>query len=173
MPRMVVRTEHRVKCQLRQLRRDTRDKGMYRRCQIVLLAGKDRAHQQIADSVGCSVSWVRRVLNRFVEDGVAGLADHREDNGALKLDEHFLAELYEVVDRCPRDFGYPRPTRTQELLCRVMVKKTGVRVHPGTMSRALAMIQARLGRPKPTVNCPWPKRRRNRMASVRYSAIVP
>jgi transposase len=135
---------------------------MFQRCQIVLLAGKGRARKAVAESVGCSVSWVDRVLQRFRQEGIAGLVDHREDNGQVKLDEHFLADLYDLVDGSPQDRCYRRPTWTQELLCRVMQEKTGVKVHRATMSRALAMIRARLGRPKPTVGCPWPKRRRNK-----------
>jgi hypothetical protein len=34
------------------------------------------------------------------------------------------------------------------------------------MSLALKRIGARLGRPKPTVGCPWPKRRKNRCISA-------
>jgi hypothetical protein len=86
---------------------------------------------------------------------VAGLYDRREDNGETKLDERFLSTLYDIVDKQPTDFGYPRPTWTQELLAKVMEKLTEVKVHPGTMSRALKLIKARLGRPKPTVGCPW------------------
>lgn len=162
MPRMVVQVERRVKCQLRRLRRETKSKGMFQRCQIVLLVGKGRARKAVAEGVGCSVSWVDRVLQRFAKEGIAGLVDHREDNGQLKLDEHFLSDLYDLVDGSPQDWGYPRPTWTQELLCRVMQEKTGVKVHRSTMSRGLAMIGARLGRPKPVVGCPWRKRRRKR-----------
>jgi len=160
MPRMVVRIEHRVKCQLRKLRRETQDKRLFQRCQIVLQAGKGRPRKQIAEGVGCSVSWVDRVLARFRGEGPAGLVDHREDNGQVKLDEAFLAKLYELVDQSPPDHGWRRPTWTTELLCLVMEQTTGVKVHRATMSRALQMIQARLGRPKPAVGCPWPKRRR-------------
>jgi hypothetical protein len=43
-----------------------------------------------------------------------------------------------------------------------------VKVHPATMSRALRRIGARLGRPKPTVGCPWPDWKRNRrLAAIR------
>ena len=162
MPRMVVTLDRRVKYELRKLRRSTKDKGLFRRCQIVLLAARGRSRDGIGESLGCSVSWVDRVLRRYREQGVAGLVDHREDNGQVKLDEYFLCRLYKLVDGSPRDYGYARPTWTQELLCRVMQEQTGVRVHRGTMSIALKKIGARLGRPKPTVSCPWPARRKNR-----------
>ncbi len=168
MPRIVIRLEHRVKVRLRRLRRETRDKGLAVRCQIVLLVGKGRRRADVAESVGCSVSWVNRVAARFRDHGAAGLYDRREDNGAVKLDEWFLSTLYDLVDQSPRDHGFPRPTWTRELLTRAMFNRTGVGVHPATMGRALQAIGARLGRPRPTVGCPWPDRRRNRrLAEIR------
>jgi transposase len=160
--KIVLRLERRVKLTLRRMRRQTKDKGLADRCQIVLLTAKGRRRADVAESVGRSVSWVNRVVARFRDDGVPGLLDRREDNGESKLDEWFLSTLYDVVDASPQDHGYPRPTWTRELLAKVMFRLTGVTVHPATMSRALAQIRARLGRPRPTVGCPWPKARRNR-----------
>lgn len=165
--RIVIRLAHRVKLRLRRLRRQTRDKGLANRCQIVLLAAKGRRRAAIAEGLGCSVSWVNRVVARYDADGVAGLHDRREDNGAVKLDAWFLATPHGLVDASPRDHGFPRPTWTRELLAGVMFNRTGVSIHPATMSRALKAIGARLGRPRPTVGCPWPKRRRNkRLAEI-------
>jgi transposase len=164
---IVIRLEHRVKVRLRRTRRETNDKGLAQRCQIVLLAAKGRRRAAIADGVGCSASWVNRVVARFRDDGEAGLVDRREDNGTRKLDAGFLAVLYAVVDGSPQDHGYRRPTWTRELLAEVMFALLGVSVHAATMGRALAAIGARLGRPRPTVGCPWPaKRRENRLAEV-------
>jgi transposase len=160
--RMLFRLDRRVKMELRRLRRATRDKGLAMRLQIVLLADKQRKRPMIAEAVGCSVSWVHRVISRFGEFGSAGLYDRREDNGAMKIDERYLSILYDVVDGSPQDHGYPRPTWTQELLARVMHQLTGVKVHRSTMCRALSAIGARLGRPRPTVGCPWSKAAKTR-----------
>jgi transposase len=159
---MLFRLERRVKLQVRQMRRDTRDKGLAMRCQIVLLADRQRPRVAIAESVSCSVSWVQRVLRRFRQVGPPSLYDGREDNGQAKLDEWYLSRLYETVDQSPQDHGYLRPTLTQELLAKVMARQTGVKVHRATMSRALAAIKARLGRPRPTVGCPWCKSHKTR-----------
>jgi transposase len=168
MARMVVRVRGPVKRQLRKLHRQTNDKGLASRCQIVLLWGERARHFDIAKSVGCSISWVDRVIRRFRDHGVAGLHDRREDNGQTKVDEEYLAKLYEIVDKQPPDFGYPRPTWTQELLAKVMEELTDVKVHPTTMCRALQKNKARLGQPKPTVDCPWPKAKKNRrLAAIR------
>ena len=162
MCRIVFRLENRVKAQVRRIRRDTRDKRLAMRCQVVLLAHKQRKRASIAESVGCSVSWVQRILRRFREVGVAALHDRREDNGQVKIDDWYLSVLYETVDQSPRWYHYIRPTWTQELLAKVMQYRTGVKVHRATMSRALRKIRARLGRPRPTVGCPWSKGRKTR-----------
>ena len=168
MSAILVRLERRVKLGLRRVRRETKDKGLATRCQVVLLAAKGRSRPQIAEGVGCSVSWVGRVLARFRDCGMAGLHDRREDNGTLKLDEGYLSLLKRLVDDSPQDYGYPRPTWTRELLARLMHELTGTKVHPATMSRALKAIKARRGRPRPRVRCPWPKREKEaRLAEIR------
>jgi transposase len=163
---MVLVVPQRVKLEIRRLRRATRDAGLAMRCQIVLHAAKNRSSRVIAEAVGCSRSWASRVIKRFDADGVAGLMDAREDNGTAKLDEWYLGQLYDVVSGCPRDYGYPRPTWTRELLVAVMARLTGVGVHVGTMSRALQMIGARRGRPRPVVRCPWSKPAKERRLRV-------
>lgn len=162
MPRMVLRLERGVKLKLQRLQRRTRDKGLAIRCQIVLLRNKGHTRPGIAEATACSVSWVDRVLRRFGDGGVAGLMDRREDNGALKLDEHYLATLIEVVGGRPGAYGHRRPTWTRELLVKTLRKLTGVTVHVTTMSRALRAIRARRGRARPVVGCPWPKAAKTR-----------
>lgn len=159
---MLFAIDRRVKLQVRRMHRGTRDKALAMRCQIVLLAGKKRSRPSIAEAVGCSVSWVNRVIGRFGQFGPASLHDARADSGAVKIDERYLSMLYDLVDQSPLDHGYLRPTWTQELLARVMRRLTGVKVHRSTMSRALALIGARLGRPRPTVGCPWSKAHKTR-----------
>jgi len=171
MARMVVRVRGPVKRQLRKLRQKTTDKGLAARCQIILLWGEGEVWFDICRAIGCSLSWVGRVIRRFRDHGVAGLHDRREDNGQTKLDEQYLATLYEIVDQQPTDFGYPRPTWTQELLVKVMENRTGVKVHVGTMSRGLKMIGARLGQPRPQVGCPWSKTAKNRRLTLIRRAI--
>jgi transposase len=165
---MVIKLGPGVKSRLRRMRKETKDKGLANRCQIVLLAGQGRSQRLIAEAVGYSRSGVCRVLNRFRQQSLAGLVDRREDNGLLKLDGRFLGLLYELVDDTPRRYGYLRPTWTRELLVRVIEETIAVKVHVTTMSRALAKIGARRGRPKPAVRCPWKRRRKQRrLAALR------
>lgn len=162
MDRIVLQLEHPVKLKLKRLKRDADDPGVAMRCQIVLLSDRGWARKRVAEAVGCDVSWVRRVLNRFIESGLAGLVDRREDNGELKLDENYLSVLHLIVDQSPQAYGYRRPTWTRELLVAVMARITGVSIHVTTMSRALRRIRSRHGRPRPVVNCPWSESRKTR-----------
>lgn len=157
MTRKVVQLPRRVKLAVRRLRRETKSVCVALKCQIILLSHRGGASRSIAESVQCHRSWVSRVIAAFERKGVASLLDGREDNGEEKLTGDYLAQLYDVVQMRPTDHGYPRPTWTQELLVLVMAKQTGVLVSVGTMSRALRIIGARRGRPRPRVRCPWRK----------------
>ena len=58
-----------------------------------------------------------------------------------------------------------------ELLVLTMAKKTGIRIHPATMSRALAKIEARRGKPRPRIRCPWhPAKKARRLNELRRLA---
>jgi transposase len=117
---------------------------------------------EIAKVLHCSRSQVYRIGRRFVEQGVLGLVDQREDNGEIKVDEDYEAVLLEAIAGSPQDYGWDRPTWTQELLILVCEQKTGIRISKTTMSRVLRRLPVRLGKPKPYVYCPWKKARRTR-----------
>jgi hypothetical protein len=67
-----------------------------------------------------------------------------------------------AVAKQPKDYGFRRPTWTQELLVLALEKVTEIKVSCTTISRLLKRNKARLGRPKPIVRCPWKKSRRMR-----------
>ena len=48
------------------------------------------------------------------------------------------------------------------MLVKTLKKTTGVEIHVSTMSKALALIGARRGQPKPIVHCPWPEQAKNK-----------
>jgi len=96
------------------------------------------------------------------------MADRREDNGDHKINESYEWELLIAVACSPRDYGYLRTTWAQELLPRVVAKRTGITVSATTVCRLLARHRVRLGRPKPIVGCPWTKARRmQRLRQIR------
>jgi putative transposase len=154
---------------LRQLRR-CRDAGLRTRYLIIINLLNGRSASDTAAVLGIHNTTVYRVVKRFDHYQEAGLLDAREDNGGQKLGEVYLGRLDKVVRGSPQDYGWKRPTWTRELLVETLVRQTGVRIALTTMSRALALIQARRGRPRPRVRCPWPKaaqtRRLNRIHAL-------
>lgn len=142
--------------------RECRNAGLRMRYLIIVNLLNGRSVGGTAAAVQVARSTVYAVAKRFREQGEAGLVDRREENGQRKLDERYLATLYDVVASSPQEYGWRRPTWTREILVETLVRETGVRIHVSTMSTALRLIRARLGRPKPTVGCPWSKRAKNR-----------
>jgi transposase len=130
---------------------------------MILQLSKGRTVRETADALHVARSTVYRVAARFRIWGWPGLADRREDNGfAAVVDAWFLLELRQAVAAAPSDYGFARPTWTQELLCEALAERTGVRVSQATMSRLLRCVGARRGRPRPILRCPWPKARQKR-----------
>jgi transposase len=158
VPRLRLAEKEKVLRHLRQCR----NAALKTRYLIVVNVLAGRSPAQTAEALNVSRSTVYRVAQRFREYGEWGLLDRREDNGEPKLEERYLGLLHSVVRSHPEDHGWLRPTWTRELLVETMRKKTGIRIHAATMSRALASIKARRGRPRPVVACPWSKRAKTR-----------
>lgn len=139
---------------LERLMRTTRDAGIRSRTLIVVHAAAGKSTAQIADAVGYDSSAVLKVLHRFGAEGEAGLRDHRADNGHTKVDDGMWGTLATLLVASPEDYGWARPTWTQELLARQLGRETGVRVSESTVGRMLAALGARWGMARPTVACP-------------------
>jgi transposase len=122
---------------------------------IIINNWSGRSARAIENVLKVHNTTVYRVVRNFRERGEASLWDGREDNGSEKLDADFLGLLDQVVRSNPQEHGWRRPTWTRETLVETMVRKTGVRIHVATMSRALAAIRARRANPRPRVKCPW------------------
>ena len=132
------------------------------RGKIILGLVQGKTPSRLADGGLCSASQVYRVAHRFIEQGLQAVADRREDNGERKVDRRHEADLLAIVAGSPQDHGYLRRAWTQELLVLVLKERTGVAISVPTMSRTLKRLRVRLGRPKPTVGCPWDEGRRKR-----------
>jgi transposase len=138
------------------------DAVMRCRCKIILSLVQGKTPTMIARGGLCAKSQVYRVADRFIEHGPVGLADKREDNGENKVTDAYGMELLRLIEGSPQEHGYRRPTWTQELLVLVLAERSGIHVSVTTICRLLRQLRIRLNRPKPTVNCPWPRSRRVR-----------
>ena len=162
MKTIVLHVRFGVKARLSKNLQRCRDAGVRLRYLIIFNVLRGLSARQTGDVLKVHNTTVYRVVERFRQYGEAGLYDGRTDNGDDKLDEDYLQRLHTIVRRTPPDYGWRRPTWTRELLVATMMRLTGIRIHVSTMSRALALIRARRGRPKPTVGCPWSKAAKTR-----------
>src|SRR5437868_3750461 len=139
----------RVKDRLLKHRRACKQAGTRLRYLVVVNLVNGRPASQTGQVLHIHRTPVYQIARRFRARGEWGLLDGREDNGTTKLDERYLATLYQLVRSSPQDYGWRRPTWTRELLVATLARQAGVRIHVATMSRALALIRARRGRPRP------------------------
>jgi transposase len=157
-----------VKERLQKNLRRCRDAGLKTRYLIILNLIAGRTPPVIAGVLRVHRDTVYRVAKRFRAHGEFGLLDRRRGNGPGKLRGGFLDALDRLVRGSPQDHGWRRPTWTRELLVASMVEQGFPKVHVATLSRALRLIRARRGRPRPTVGCPWsPQRKGRRLAQLR------
>jgi transposase len=148
--------------ELRRLAMRAKDAGMRCRCKVVLALVQSTTPTMIAQGGLCAKSQVYRIAERFITEGLAGLADRREDNGERKITRVYESEVLRLVEESPREFGYRRPTWTQELLILVLAERVDIAISVSAMSRLLSRLGIGLKRPKPIVNCPWKKAHRTR-----------
>jgi transposase len=151
----------------------TRDAGLRTRSLIILHAAAGKSSGVIADAVGYDPSAVLKVLHRFLAEGEDGLRDHRADNGQPKVDAPLCEVLCALVAGSPQDYGWARPTWTQELLARQLTTTTAVRVSETTVGRMLAGLDIRWGMARPTVACPWaPRAQRRRLRAIERRLVT-
>ena len=160
MPGKILRISRGERRRLVRLGRRSGDPATSERFQIVALLGAGHSGREVARLLDVASAHVSRTLGRFVRGGVNALYDQRRFNGSPKVTGEFLGELADLLAHSPPDFKWMRPTWTRELLCIEMGCRGFARIAPCTMGRALHALGARLGRPKPIVLCPWPRKRR-------------
>lgn len=175
---MIAILVHLRRWQQRRLQRTVRktlDAGLRTRSLIVLHAAAGKRSGDIAEAISYDPSAVLKVIHRFLAEGEDGMRDHRADNGQPKVDAALRAALCAVVARSPQDYGWARPTWTQELLARQLTAMTRVRVSDTTVGRMLADLGIRWGMARPTVACPWaPRAQRRRLRAIaRRLATLP
>lgn len=140
--------------------RQLRDGATKSRYQIVWLYAQGRGCNEVASVLGCARSTASRVARRYETMGEAGLLDGRKEPKAEKVTEDAAAALCDLLEGTPQDFGWRRTTWTRELLAASLGEKLQMSFSLPTITRLLQKVGARKGRPRPTVGCPWAKRKR-------------
>ena len=127
---------------LERLAKQTADAGERVRHLIILKYDQGMGSQTISRELHCSHSTPHRVARRFLELGEAALVDGRCDNGTVKADERCYAVLAKLLEGSPRDYGWARPTWTQELFSKEIEAQTGTSLCRATVSGMLRKLQS-------------------------------
>lgn len=100
-------------------------------------ADKNYSCSQVADLMGRSPDWVRKLARRYNKDSQLGLRDMRQDNGnAPILDDALQEELQAALEKSPPDHGL----WTGPKVATWMSKKLSRKVHAATGWRWLVRL---------------------------------
>ncbi|WP_437518431.1 helix-turn-helix domain-containing protein [Sorangium sp. So ce1099] len=105
------------------------------RCLILLRLDAGVTPACIARELLVARSTISRVRSCFLAEGLMGLRDHRAHNGQRKVYPAHRRRPEPLLDACPRDFGWARPTWTRELLALQLERDTGLRLSVGHIGR--------------------------------------
>jgi len=116
--------------------RAARDAETRTRYQMVLLAADGRSAPQIGWLTRRSEDTVRRVLGRFVHQGVDAVPRRRPPGREVEVTADWLVELQRVIDVDPRSVDVPSAVWTTRLLSAYLERVSGhhtgietVRIH--------------------------------------------
>jgi transposase len=116
--------------------RAARDAETRTRYQMILLASDGKPAPQIGWMTRRSEDTVRRVLSRFLRQGLDAVPRRRPPGRVVQVTADWLAELERVIDLDPRSVGVPSAVWTTRLLSGYLEQVTGhhaaietVRIH--------------------------------------------
>ena len=141
------------------------------RALIVLLAAEQGLiAAAIAALVRQDEATVRRWLQRYRAEGLAGLADAPRPGAPPKVTHQYRAQLLLVVRRRPRALGLPFSLWTGARLADYLAERTGIRLSRASVYRLLRAGGVPLARPQHTITSPDPdyalKKRRSRIPAT-------
>src|SRR6516165_2951987 len=132
---------------LEQVFRDTPDRRLRDRVQIVLMAHRGRPRAQIAADLGISRRTVPRWLNAYVDCGLPGLTPRKAKGAAAKVPAELADEVKRWVAEGPAKQGLDRANWTYAELADHLFKTHGIRTSRSAMHRFCSRIGIRPYRP--------------------------
>jgi transposase len=132
---------------LEALFRSTEDRKLRDRIQIVLMAHRGRARQDIATDLGVHRRTVTRWLNAYCADGLGGLRPRTAKGKAGHIPASLAAEVKNWVIEGPAEQGLDRANWTHEELADHLLKTKGIRTSRSAVQRFCSKIDIRLYRP--------------------------
>ena len=108
-----------------------------RRAQMVRLSSQGFKCGQIAEMLNVSGPPVIQAIHRFNAEGPDGLADRPRPGRPPRARDRYIRLLKETVQQSPRDLGYPFSSWSLPRLREHLLRKTGVLLNPGYLSRLM------------------------------------
>ena len=132
---------------LEQVFRQTTDRRLRDRVQIVLMAHRGRPHGQIAADLGISRRTVPRWLNAYLEAGFGGLTPKKAKGAAAKVPADLAKVVRQWVIEGPAKQGLDRANWTYAELADHLLKVKGVRASRSAVGRFCRKLGVRVYRP--------------------------
>ena len=133
---------------LTRLIRSGSDARLVRRAQMIRLSSQGKTATEIAALWEISGQGVRKIINRFNREGIAGLADRPRQGRPRKTNERYVDLLTQAVQVDPRELGYPFGCWTLERLREHLAHRTKIILSVPHLSRLMAEHHMVYRRPK-------------------------
>ena len=132
---------------LEQAFRQTTDRKLRDRLQIIRLAHRGRPHQDIAADLGITPRTVQRWLNIYLEQGLKGLKPRKAKGRPPAIPAHLAGEIRRWVIEGPAEQGLDRANWTHAELADHLFKTHGITVSRSAMQRFCRQHDIRPYRP--------------------------
>lgn len=125
----------------------TDERRLRDRLQIVLMAHRGRARQDIAKDLGIHRRSVTRWLNAYCDGGLDALRPRKAKGNEAKIPAAMADEVRRLVIEGPAKQGLDRANWTHEELADYLFKAKGIRTSRSAVQRFCQKIDIRLYRP--------------------------
>jgi transposase len=132
---------------LEQAFRQTDDRKLRDRLQIVLMAHRGCKHQAIAADLGVTPRTVQRWLNAYLDRGLGGLRPRQAPGAAAKIPAALADEVRRWVIEGPAAQGLDRANWTHEALADHLRKTHGIPASRAALGRFCRKVGIRVYRP--------------------------
>lgn len=140
-------TDEQVNSLAEAIRRDKRPEVVRRATAVHLLHQGERV-ADVAKTLSASKPIIYAWHDRFLGEGVEGLADKPKPRRRRKVTDEYIRILEETLEHAPADYGYEFAIWTQERLRDHLEEQTGIRISINWMAKVLKGQDYVLRRPK-------------------------
>jgi transposase len=140
-------SDEQAKALAKAIKEDKRPR-LVQRATAVHLLHRGLAVADVAQIVGASRPIIYAWHQRFVAQGIEGLANQPKQVAKRKVTDAYIGTLEEALAHAPADYGYTFAIWTRERLCDHLVHKTGIRISINWMGALLKAHGYVLRRPK-------------------------